>query len=182
MLWLLHDGTFNHVAYFFSFSCPSKIVDSINDKSKKQSLLYSQAVLLRGSALAHADALGERISHQRVEPGQHILIVSCAGCSGGNSRTIIMLQGDYHLFSTWIILIHGSKPSGCTRGDRRETSGIGNRRWVRQLTLEQAQDCIHTSFSLLVAYVASFGHCRTARIAKDMDARDGRRLVAQDIH
>jgi hypothetical protein len=70
MLWLLHGGIFNHVAYFLSFSCPSKIGDSIHVKSKKQSLLYSQAVLLRGSALAHADTLGDRICHQGVEPGQ----------------------------------------------------------------------------------------------------------------
>lgn len=182
MLWLLHGGIFNHVAYFLSFSCSAKIVDSINVKSKKQSLLFSQVVLLRGSALAHADTLGERISHQGVEPGQHILIVSCAGCGGGNSRAIIMLRGDYHLFSAWIILIHCSKPSGCARGDRRETSGIGNRRWVRQLALKHAQDGIHTGLGLLVAYMAGLRHCRTARIADNVNARDGRRFIAQDIH
>jgi len=122
--------------------------------------------------------LGEGISHQRVEPGQHILIVSCAGCGGRNSRTTIVLRGDYHLFSARIILIHGSKPSGCTRGDGRETSGVCNWRLVGQLALEQTQDGIHAGFSLLVAYVASLGHCRTTRIADDVDVWERRRFVA----
>ena len=127
-------------------------------------------MLPRGSAIAEIKTLGECISHYRVEPYQHILIVFCGSCGGSNGLTAIVLEWDNHLFSAGVILIHGREPSGCARGDWRVTSGIGNRCRVWLLALEQTQDSSYTGLALLVAYVAGFWHCRITRVANDMNA------------